>query len=345
MAKKEEKKTLDEVLKELNKKYGNGSVINGNQREVYEDVISTGSLGLDIAIGIGGLPKNSGKIVEIYGWESSGKSTLAQTIIGNFQKEGVKCLLVDAEDSLDANYSTNLGISLKDLLVVQLDEYGGEGAYNKIEEIVSTGEIGLVVIDSYNALQPLSIVQGEVGESTLGKHARMLNQAVMKCNHLASRYGTLFIFLGQLREKIGVLYGSPETTQGGNALRFYSHLRLKVSRSTTMDNSVMEGDNKIGNKTTVKVEKNKLGPPFKSCSFNIIYSKGIDKVGEIIELADNFEIATKYGKSITYDGVKQDLQEFTEKLKNSKSFFEELKSKVIDKIKNTEIKPAEEVEI
>ncbi len=337
---KEAKKNLEEVMKELNKKYGSGSVINGNNREIHNEVVSTGSLGLDAAIGIGGLPKNSGKIVEIYGWESSGKSTLAQSIIANFQKEGVKCLLVDAEDSLDAKYSTNLGISLKDLIVVQLDEYGGEGAYNKVEQLVSTGEIGLVVIDSYNALQPLSIVQGEVGDSALGKHARMLNQAVMKCNILAIKYNVLFIFLGQLREKIGVLYGSPETTQGGNALRFYSHLRLKVSRSTTTDNSIMEGTNKIGNKTTVKVEKNKLGQPFKSCSFNIIYGQGIDKMGEIIQLASDFEIIKKWGKSIALGEDKYTEEQFRESLLVN-SFFKELKDKVVEKIKNTDIKVEE----
>jgi recombination protein RecA len=328
MAKKEEKKSLEEVIKELNKKYGSGSVINGSEREVFDKVISTGSLGLDIAIGIGGLPLDGGKLIEIYGWESSGKSTLAQTIIANFQKEGIKCLLVDAEDSLDEKYATNLGVNLEDLLVIQLDEHAGEGAYNKIEELVKTGDVGLVVIDSYNALQPLRIVQGEVGDATLGMHARMLNQAVMKCNTLASSYGTLFIFLGQLREKIGVMYGSPETTQGGNALRFYTHLRLKVSRSTTVDNSVMEGKDRIGNKTTIKVEKNKLGAPFKTCSFDIIYGKGIDKIGEIIEIASEYEIIKKWGKTITYNETKYEYDDFVDTLEGSEELYEELKNKV-----------------
>lgn len=340
MAKKTEKletNKLDEVLKELNKKYGSGSVIHGKPESKPKEVISTGSLGLDLAIGIGGLPKGEGKIVEIYGWESSGKSTLSQTIIGNFQKAGVKCLLVDAEDSLDENYATNLGINLEDLYLIQLDEYGGEGAYNKIEELVKTGEIGLVVIDSYNALQPLKILQGEVGDSTLGLHARMLNQAVMKCNNLASKYGVLFIFLGQLREKIGVMYGSPETTQGGNALRFYSHLRLKVTRSLTADNSVMDGTDRIGNKTTVKVEKNKLNLPFKSCSFNIIYAKGIDKINELIELADEAEVIKKWGKQITYNETKYELENFEEILQDDENLFNELREKVVNKLKNTEI--------
>ena len=279
---KEVKKSLEDVMKELNKEYGIGSVIHGNEKESFTEVISTGSLGLDIALGIGGLPKNGGKIIEIFGWESSGKSTITQTIIGNFQKQGVKCLLVDGEDSLDEKYATALGINLSELYMIQLDEFAGEGAYNKMEKMVSTGEIGLVIIDSYNALQPLKLVQGEVGDSAMGVHARMLNQAVMKANTLAAKYGTLFIFIGQLREKIGVMFGSPETTQGGNALRFYSHVRMQVSRSTTKDNSVMEGDVKMGNLTKVKVIKNKLSAPFKECEFNILYGIGIDKFSELI---------------------------------------------------------------
>lgn len=329
---KEEKKTLEEVMKELNKQYGHGSVMCGNEKEVFEDVVSTGSLGLDIALGINGLPKKAGKIVEIYGWESSGKSTLAQTIIANFQKAGERCLLVDGENSLDDVYSSAIGINLNELLLIQLDESAGEGAYNKMEKLVETGEIGLVVIDSYNSLQPLKIVQGEIGDSTLGLHARMLNQAVMKANYLATKYGTNFLFLGQLREKIGVMFGSPETTQGGNALRFYSHIRLKVSRSLTTENSVMVGGDKVGNKTTVKVEKNKLNSPFKSCSFDIIYGKGIDKVSEIIDIAHEFEVVKVYGKSITYKEVKQELTEFKQILEDNPELYEELKQQILFKI-------------
>lgn len=333
MAKKEEqKKTIEEVLKELNKEYGVGSVIHGNEKEVFTDVISTGSLGLDIALGINGFPKKAGKIIEMYGWESSGKSTLAQTIIANFQKAGQKCLLVDAENSLDDKYAKSLGIDLENLYLIQLDESAGEGAYNKMERLVQTGEIGLVVIDSYNALQPLKIVQGEIGDSTLGLHARMLNQAVMKCNTLAMQYGTNFLFLGQLREKIGVMFGSPETTQGGNALRFYSHVRLRVGRSLTADNSVMDGKDKIGNKTTVKVEKNKLAPPFKSCSFNIIYGEGIDKLSEMVEIAHEYEVLKIYGKSITYDEVKHEGEAFMKLLADNPELVDEIKGKIIAKI-------------
>jgi len=331
---KEEKKTLDQVVKDLNKSYGVGSVMHGDEKETYDEVISTGSLGLDLALGIGGLPKNGGKIIEIFGWESSGKSTLAQTIIANFQKAGVKCLLVDGEDSLDEVYSSALGIDLSKLYLIQLDEHAGEGAYDKMERMVETGEIGLVVIDSYNALQPLKLVEGEMGEASMGVHARMLGKAVMKANGLASKHGTLFLFLGQLREKIGVMFGSPETTQGGNSLRFYSHVRLRVGRSTTTENTVF-GDNKdkLGNKTTVKVEKNKLAPPFKTCSFDIIYGKGIDLVSELIDLGHEYEVLKVYGKTITYDGTKHDGTEFKKLLSDNSKLQEEIRLKIIEKFK------------
>jgi recombination protein RecA len=329
---KETKKTIEEVLKELNKEYGIGSIIHGNEKEVFTDVITSGSLGLDIALGVNGIPKKAGKIIEMYGWESSGKSTLAQTIIAKFQQAGEKCLLIDAENSLDEKYATSLGIDLEKLYLMQLDESAGEGAYNKMERLVQTGEIGLVVIDSYNALQPLKIVQGEIGDSTMGLHARMLNQAVMKANTLASKYHTNFLFLGQLREKIGVMYGSPETTQGGNALRFYSHVRLKVTRSVTNDNSTFEGDVKTGNKTSIKVEKNKLGHPFKTCSFNIMYGEGIDKYSELIELAHDYEVLKVYGKSITYLETKHETTVFLQMLKDTPEMFEEIKTKILDKV-------------
>lgn len=334
MAKKtEEKKSVEQVLKELEKEYGIGAVMHGNEKENFEEVITTGSLGFDIAIGIGGLPKKAGKIIELFGWESSGKSTISQTIIANFQKNGEKCLLVDGENSLDEKYAKALGINLEELYLIQLDESAGEGAYNKMERLVETGEIGLVVIDSYNSLQPLKIVQGEIGDSTLGLHARMLNQAVMKANYLATKYGTNFIFLGQLREKIGVMFGSPETTQGGNALKFYAHLRAKVSRSLTTDNSVIVADVKIGNKTTVKIEKNKLAPPFKSCSFNIMYGEGIDKISELIDIAHDLQVLKVYGKSITYNEVKHDSSEFIQMLKDQPELFEEIKVKILEAVK------------
>lgn len=336
MAEKEtKKKTLEEVLKDLNKTYGVGSVINGENLESYSDVISTGSLGLDINLKIGGLPL--GKIVEIYGWESSGKSTLCQTIIGNAQKMGLKCLYLDGENSLSEEYFTNLGGSLKDLLIIQLDEHAGEGAYNKMEKLVETGEINVVIIDSYNSLQPAKIMNGEMGEASMGVHARMMGQVVMKANALATKHNTLFIFVGQIREKIGILWGSPETTQGGNSLRFFSHIRLKVSRSTTNDNSVF-GDNKekLGNKTSVKIEKTKFGSPFKENSFNIIYNEGIDKYSEIMELAHDLEVIKIWGKQVSElfgDGLKYTKEEFLQCLKEQPDFFENIRNRVLTKAK------------
>ena len=331
MAKKaEETKSLEDVAKELNKKYGEGSVIYGDEKEHITKVISTGSLGLDLALGCGGIPVGRGSIIEMFGWESSGKSTLSQTIIGNFQKEGINCLLIDGEGSLDSYYATNLGIDLKKLFLVQLDEHAGEGAYDKMERLVETGQIGLVIIDSYNALQPLKIVEGEMGESGMGLHSRMLGKAVMKANSLAASHGTVFLFLGQLREKIGVMFGSPETTQGGNALKFYAHVRLKVSRSTTNDNSVIVGDVKMGNKTSINVIKNKYGPPFRSCSFDIMYGKGIDTIGEIVELGHEYGILKKFGKSITYDGVKHEGVNFKKMLEDNEEFYNEIRDKILN---------------
>lgn len=337
MAKEEvKKKSLEDVMKDLNKQYGVGSVINGEALENYTDVISTGSLGLDMNLGIGGLPL--GKLVEIYGWESSGKSTLCQTIIANAQKKGLRCLYLDGENSISEEYFSNLGGSLKDLLIIQLDDTAGEGCYNKMEKLVETGEINVVVVDSYNSLQPHKIMMGEMGESSMGVHARMLGQVVMKANYLAGKYNVLFLFVGQIREKIGVLWGSPETSQGGNSLKFYSHIRLKVSRSTTTDNSVMGANKeKLGNKTTVKIEKTKFGSPFKENSFNIIYKEGIDKYSELLELANEHEIIKVWGKQVTElfgEGLKYTKDEYLQCLKEQPEFFENVRKKVLAKSKN-----------
>jgi recombination protein RecA len=323
MAEKEKKQlNLDETLKKLDKDYGKGSVLHGNEFEGYTDVVSTGSLTLDDALGINGLPL--GKVVELYGWESSGKSTVAQTIIANAQKQGLKCLYVDGENSLDEKYATRLGINLPELYLIQLDEHGGEGAYNKMEQMVETGEIQLVVIDSYNSLQPKSVViDGEIGDSAIGKHARMMGQVVSKANFLSQKYNCLFIFIGQIREKIGVMFGSPETTQGGNALRFYAHIRLRTSKSILKD-----GDEAYGNKTKVKVEKNKLAPPFKTAEFIINFGEGIDVVQELIDMASDREVIKVWGKTVTYNDIKYVTEEFPQLLRDNPELFEEIKSKL-----------------
>lgn len=321
-----EKQKLEDVIKSLEKDYGKGAVLHGNVQSTEIEVIDTGSLGLNKALGINGLAK--GKIVEIFGWESSGKSTLCQTIVGNAQKKGIKCIYVDAENSIDANYSRTLGVNLDDLYIIQMDESAGEGAYNKVDRLVETGEFGLVVYDSYNALQPKSVVEGEVGDSAIGKHARMLGQAVMKANYLSSKHNCTFIFIGQLREKIGVMYGSPQTTQGGNALKFYAHVRMEVVRSVTKDNSIMNGDQKLGNKVTIKVIKNKMGSPFTSAEIDVLYGLGFDKIGEIIDLAKEKDILKIRAGVVTYNEAKYNENEFRDLLVNNEEFLEEIKTKI-----------------
>jgi len=333
-------KSVQEVMKELEKQYGKGAVIHGTKgiQEVETRVIDSGSIGLNHALGIGGVPE--GKIIEIYGWESSGKSTLCQTIIGNAQKQGIKCIYVDAENSLDRDYAKALGVDMEDLYIIQMDEGGGEAAYNKVDKLVETGEFGMVIYDSYNALQPKSVIEGEVGDSAIGKHARMLGQAVMKANVMAGRYGTTFIFIGQLRQKIGVMYGSPDVTQGGNALKFYAHVRMDVSRSVTKENSVMEGDNKLGNKTVVKVIKNKLAPPFRNCSFNILYGIGIDKFQEIIDLGKQTEVLKLRAGVVTYGEDKYAESDFKNMLIDNPEFLKKVRNQILEELKK---EPKEEV--
>lgn len=335
---KEVKLTLEEAKKQLEKTYGKGSVITGKEISTDYDVIDTGSIGLNHVLNIGGIP-SKGKLIEIIGWESSGKSTLVQHIVANAQKkykaEGSKkkVLYVDGENSIDRTYATAIGIDLDDLLIVQLDSSGGEGAYNKAEILVKTGEIGLVVYDSYNSLQPKKLMEGEVGDSTMGIHSRMLGQAVMKANALATEFDTTFIFIGQLREKIGVMYGSPETTQGGNALKFYTQIRLQVTRSTTKDNSMFSGDEKIGNKVTVKVLKTKFGPPFVETVFDIVYGVGIDKFGELIRLGKEYDVFKLRAGVITYEDVKYSETEFKQLIIDNEEFASVLKDKIMEAMK------------
>lgn len=333
-----EKQKLEDVLKSLEKDYGKGAVLHGHVPSSEVEVIDTGSIGLNSALGVGGVPV--GKIIEIFGWESSGKSTLCQTIVGNAQRKGIKCIYVDAENSIDASYSKALGMNLDDLYMIQMDESAGEGAYNKVDRLVETGEFGLVIYDSYNALQPKSVVEGEVGDSAIGKHARMLGQAVMKANYLASKHNCTFIFIGQLREKIGVMYGSPQTTQGGNALKFYSHVRMEIVRSTTKDNSIMNGDQKLGNKVTIKVIKNKMGAPFTSAEIDVIYGVGFDKIGELVDMAKEEGIIKLRAGVVTYSDQKYKEEDFRSLIEDNPDFMNELKTKILNALSN----PKKEVE-
>ena len=329
--KKKEKLSLLDAIAKLNKDFGPGSVINGDEILECKEVVSTGSLGLDIALGVGGLPAD-GKITEIHGWESCGKSTLMQIIAGNFQKAypNKRVIYVDGENSIDRKYSIKLGLDLTTLLVIQLDSEGGEAAFNKVKELVETGEISLVVYDSYNSMLPKTVLASDLGSNTMGFHAKLMGLALAQDNMACTEYGTNFVYIGQLREKIGVMFGSPETTQGGNAIKFYPHVRLTASRSTTNDNSIKDGEEKIGNKHKVKVLKNKVGAPFKEAEFYIIYGEGIDKYEELIRLAHEYGIGKKYGSSFTYNEIKMTLEEFIENLQNSEELFQEVRQKVLN---------------
>ncbi len=340
--------TLSQAISELEKTYGKGTVIHGKNPtvQVTGPIIDTGSIGLNHALGIGGVA--TGKVYEIFGWESSGKSTLCQTIVGNAQKKGLKCIYVDAENSIDRDYAKALGVDIDDLYIVQMDDTAGEGAYNKVDKLVETGEIDLVIYDSYNALQPKSVLEGEVGDSAIGKHARMLGQAVMKANYLSMKHGTTFIFIGQLRQKIGVMYGSPDITQGGNALKFYAHVRIETTRSTTKDNSVFNGEEKVGNLTTAKVIKNKMGAPFKNAYFNILYGEGIDKLQEVIDLGkDTGVLSVRKDKGIpyvTYDGSKYVDSDFKSLLIDNPDFYSKISSNIQSKIGQEVVEVEEKIE-
>jgi len=272
----------------------------GDSPKQNYDVISTGSLQIDLALGIGGLPR--GRIVEIFGMESSGKTTIALQVIANAQKKGLTCFLVDAENSFDPEYAHALGVNVEELGYCQ-PSYG-EQALEVADRQIMSGEVGVIVIDSVAALVPKAELSGEMGDSKMGLHARLMSQACRKLTPTVGKTNTLCIFINQIRNKIGVMYGSPEVTTGGMALQFYSSIRLEVKRSTSAANSVMNGDVREGNKTTVKVIKNKCAPPFRQAEFNILYGKGVDKLGEVIDLAIEKNILQKSGTWFSYNGMK-----------------------------------------
>lgn len=295
-------KRVRSTMDALNKKFGAGSIMMfGDKPDTSYEVISTGSFGLDLAVGIGGLPR--GRMVEIFGWESTGKTTIALNVIANAQKQGLKCMWVDAENAFDPEYADALGVNV-DALQFSQPSCGEEGL-EIADNSISAGTVQVVVFDSVAALVPKAELSGEHGESKMGLHARLMSQTCRKLTPIIQRHNVLVIFINQLRHKIGVVYGSPEVTTGGNALQFYATMRLHVTRSTTEANSVTNGDGvKEGNLTTVKVIKNKAASPFKSCSFNIIYGKGVDKSSEILDYATHTGTIKKEGNTYTYDGTK-----------------------------------------
>jgi recombination protein RecA len=291
-------KALAAALSQIEKQFGKGSIMRMGDSDIGEDIqaVSTGSLGLDIALGIGGLPR--GRIVEIYGPESSGKTTLTLSVIAQMQKMGGTAAFIDAEHALDPQYAAKLGVNVPDLLISQPDT--GEQALEIADMLVRSGSVDIVVVDSVAALTPRAEIEGEMGDSHMGLQARLMSQALRKLTGNIKRTNTLVIFINQIRMKIGVMFGNPETTTGGNALKFYASVRLDIRRT----GAIKKGDEVIGSETKVKVIKNKVAPPFKQAEFDILYGEGISREGEIIELGVNAKFVEKAGAWYSYNGEK-----------------------------------------
>lgn len=338
----EKRKAIESTMAKIEKEFGKGSVMMlGENAKMNLEVISTGSLGLDLAIGIGGLPK--GRIIEIYGPESSGKTTVALHAVAEAQKAGGVAAFIDAEHALDPAYAKALGVDIDSLIISQPDT--GEQALEITDTLVSSGVVDIIVVDSVAALVPKAEIEGEMGDSHMGLQARLMSQALRKLTSSINKSKTITIFINQLREKIGVMFGNPETTTGGRALKFYSSIRIDVRRI----DSIKQGDEIIGNRTRAKIVKNKVAPPFRQCEFDIMYGQGISKVGELVDLAANIDVIKKSGSWYSYNDNK--LGQGRENVKayflENKDIMDEVEKKVrdfYDKSNSLEFVPEKEEE-
>lgn len=332
--KEERAKELDAAIASIRKYYGEGSIMRLGDKAINKklDVISTGALTLDVALGVGGLPK--GRIVEIYGPESSGKTTLMLHIIANAQKMGGTAAFIDAEHALDPKYAKRLGVNIDDLLVSQPDT--GEEALSICEQLVRSGALDVVVVDSVAALVPQAELEGDMGMATMGMQARLMSQALRKLTAILNRTNTLCLFTNQIRDKLGVMFGNPETTPGGRALKFYSSIRLDIRRKDILKD---KNGNSIGNHTRVKVVKNKVAPPFTEATFDIIYNEGISMAGNVLDAAILYKIIVKRGSWLQYDGtpIGQGRDATVAELRKNDDLLQKLKEEVLAKLSQGEI--------
>jgi recombination protein RecA len=321
---------FQDAVDKLNKQYGLGTVLALDSKSGGDyDVISTGSIGFDwITLGTGGFVK--GKMYELMGWEGTGKSTICGHAVANCQAKGGKVVYIDGEHAVDKNYFRALGVNTSDMLIAQPS--CGEEGFNIAVQLMESGEVDLVIIDSDSSLIPKAVLDGEVGEHAIGKKARLNSSAYPKLKSIAHNHNVCLIVISQYREKIGVMFGNPTTTQGGHALKFYSDVRIEVARTLAKD-----GDVTYGNITKVKAIKNKMSPPYRLAHFEIVYGVGIDRLEEMMDLINEYEIGRKYGKTMTIDGTKYDLEEFKKLVIDNPEFYDELRNKLMDKI--NEVKP------
>ena len=331
------KRAIEAAMGQIEKMYGKGSIMRlGDQNNLQVDVIPTGSLSLDVALGVGGLPR--GRIVEIYGPESSGKTTLALHVAAEAQKKGGEVAFVDAEHALDPTYARALGVNIDEMLISQPDT--GEQALEITEALVRSGAIDVIVVDSVAALVPRAEIEGEMGDSFVGLHARLMSQALRKLTGVIAKTNSIVIFINQLREKVGVMYGNPEVTTGGRALKFYASVRIDVRRIETLKS----GGEMIGNRTRAKVVKNKVAPPFKECTFDLMYGTGISRTGEVLDLAVDLDIIKKGGSWFSYKDQKlgQGRDNVKELLKNDEALMKEIEDQILARKDELHTKPSKE---